>query len=71
MSDTQKILEDPNFVAIKRYGNDLSALIKRYPEGCPIHIIAQALEITEEEVEIRYQQIISCLRTLIGVDFKE
>jgi hypothetical protein len=71
MSDILKITQDPDFIAIKRYSNNISALVKRYPEGCPIHIIAQALEITEEEVEIRYQQIISCLRTLIGVDFKE
>jgi hypothetical protein len=57
----------PDYIAVKRYGHSISALEKRYPEGAPVHVIAQALGITEEEVEIRYQQIISGLRATLRV----
>jgi hypothetical protein len=68
MQDTQEMLEaNADFVAIKRYGNSLIKLEERYPDGCPDHIIAQALLITEEQVEARYQKIIACLRADIGV----
>jgi|WetSurMetagenome_2_1015567.scaffolds.fasta_scaffold44533_4 hypothetical protein len=56
----------PDFVATKRYGNSLAALKKRYPEECPTHIIAQALEIPEEQVEMRYQQVVANLKALMG-----
>jgi hypothetical protein len=66
--DVQNMLETlPDYIAVKRYGNSITALEKRYPEGAPAHIIAQALNITEEEVEIRYQKIISVLRAQMGV----
>ena len=57
----------PDYVSIKRYGNSILALEKRYPNGCPTHIIAKALDTTEEDVEKRYQEIISLLRTSFGV----
>jgi hypothetical protein len=61
--DVQDMLATlPDYIAIKRYNNSIAALEKRYPEGAPTHVIAQALEIPEEEVEIRYQKIISVLR---------
>ena len=58
---------DPNFITINRYKNSIEVLEQRYPDGCPDHLIALALGITEEEVEIRYQEIVSCLRSKIGV----
>jgi hypothetical protein len=61
--DVQDMLATlPDYIAIKRYNNSIAALEKRYPEGAPTHVIARALEIPEEEVEIRYQKIISVLR---------
>lgn len=62
-----KLNEDPDWIAIKRYSNSLKVLEKRYPDGCPDHIIAQALGITETEVEEHYQKIVACLRLGIGV----
>jgi hypothetical protein len=66
--DVQTMLATiPDYIATKRYGNSISALETRYPEGAPPHIIAQALDITEEEVEVRYQKIIACIRTSMRV----
>ena len=69
--DVQKMLEEsPDFINIKRYGNSLAKLEERYPDGCPDHIIAKALNLTEEQAEIRYQQIVTCLRSEMGVSCK-
>jgi hypothetical protein len=57
-----KIYKDPKYIAIKRFSNNIDLLLERYPEGCSSRIIAQALLITEEEVESIYQQIIEKLR---------
>jgi hypothetical protein len=70
--DTKDMLnEDPDFIAIKRYKHSLSALEKRYPEGIPNHIVALALDLTEEEVEQRYQNIVLAIRAKMGVVLDE
>jgi hypothetical protein len=58
---------DLDFIAIKRYKFSLAALENRYPDGAPDHIIAKALEISEDQVEARYQQIVLDLRAKMGV----
>jgi uncharacterized membrane protein YheB (UPF0754 family) len=68
MQDVKKMLEEvPDYIAIKRYGNSLTALQKRYPDNVPSHIVALALEMTEDQVEERYQQIVSCLKSQMGI----
>jgi len=68
MQDVNKMLaETPDYIAIKRYNNSLKALEERYPDAIPNHIQALALGLTENELELQYQEIISCLRTEIGV----
>jgi hypothetical protein len=68
MQDVKQMLEEiPDYIAIKRYGNSLTALQKRYPDAIPSHIVALALELTEEAVEERYQQIVSCLKSQMGI----
>jgi len=65
-----KITEDPDFIGLKRFDYSLAKLLKRYednPEGCPDRVIAHALMISEEEVELLYQRSISRLRKLMGV----
>ena len=56
-----------DYIAIKRYKNSLVELEARYPDGAPSHIVALALDTTEEDVEIRYLQIISCLKLDMGL----
>jgi hypothetical protein len=40
----------------------------RYPEGCPTRVIAQALLMTEEDVDILHNKIITRLQSLMGVN---
>lgn len=58
---------EPDFVAIKRFEYSLTKLMEKYPEGAPTKVIAQALLITEDEVEELYQQIILKLRQALDV----
>lgn len=65
---TFMIENDPNYIASKRYSYSLSKLLERYPDGCPDRIIATVLQLSEEEVEQRYQKIILKLRKSMKVD---
>lgn len=59
---------DPDFVHMKRFEYSLSKLMDRYPEGAPTKIIAQALMMTEDEVEELYQAVIVKMREALKVD---
>jgi len=59
---------DPDYIASKRYGYSLNTLLERYPDGCPDRIIANVLQMSEEEVETAYQGIVRKLRSLMKVD---
>lgn len=63
-----KLDQDPDFVYLKRFDYSLKKVMLRYPEGCPTRVIAQALLMTEEDVEIMHKNIVSKLQTLMGVD---
>lgn len=69
-SEDAKILlvTDPNFVYSKRFGYLIDNMINRYPDGCPVHVIANALLLTEDDVETMYRQIVQKLRALMGID---
>jgi hypothetical protein len=56
-----------DFVCAKRFGNSLARLEKRYPDGCPPHVIAGALDIPESQVEPEYEKVVIKLRGLMGV----
>jgi hypothetical protein len=65
--ETQKRLEaEPDFVALKRFDYSLDKVLERYPNGCPTRIIAQALLMTEEEVEAAYERVVEKLRKGLG-----
>ena len=61
-----KIKEDEDFVYVKRFDYSLSKLLERYPEGCPNRVIAQALMVTEDDVDAMYNDIVAKLRGRIG-----
>lgn len=70
--DTQKkILHDEDFVNLRRFDFSIKEVMKRYPEGAPDRLIAQALGLGEDEIETRYQEIVGTLRDLMKVDFDE
>ena len=67
--DAQKrIAEEPDFIALKRFNYSMEKFVQRYPEGAPDHVIAEALMISEPEVEELYQKAIVKLRHLMGVE---
>jgi hypothetical protein len=73
VNDTEKaavrrrVIDEPEFVNAKRFNNSLSELEKRYPDGCPDHVIASALVIPEEWVKPHRLQVARELRKLMGV----
>lgn len=64
----KKVQEDLDFVNAKRYEYSLAVLEERYPDGAPDNIIASALMIEEEEVEVEYDKVVDKLRDLMGVE---
>lgn len=69
MNERKIMIEtDPDYIASKRFDYSLNKLLERYPDGCPDRIIATALMIDEEEVEILYQNIVLKLRSIMGVE---
>jgi len=62
----KRLNTDPDFVAVKRFGHSLKRLLTRYPDSVPNDVAAQALELSEAELEIRYQKIIEKLRNALG-----
>jgi hypothetical protein len=61
----RRIIEEDDFVYCNKYCNSIKKLVARYPYGAPIRLIANALLMTEEEVEGIYQEIIKKLRTVL------
>lgn len=64
----RKLHNDPDFVFSKRCGFSLTRMIERHPDGCSDRIIAASLLITEEEVEVLYQNAIEKLRVVMKVE---
>jgi hypothetical protein len=64
----KKIESEPDFVNLKRYDFSLEKLLDKFPDGVPNKMIAQALLMTEEEVEKIYQQVVLKLRKEMKVD---
>ena len=61
----QKLYNDPNFINIKRFDYSLKKLISKYPEGVPPKIIAQALDLSEPELESLTAATLAKIRTLL------
>lgn len=66
----EKIHNDPRFVNARRFGNDIERLEERYrdEDGCPDHVVASALMLTEDELRQRMSGIVEKLRGLMGVE---
>ena len=63
----KKVEEDPDFVNLKRFDYSLAKLLERYPDGCPAHVVAHALAMTEEDAEDLYAVAVAKLKILMGV----
>ncbi len=62
-----RLHHDPNFIALKRFSYSMAKLLERYPDGVPEKFIASALEISEDEVEEIYQDIVCRLRESLQI----
>jgi hypothetical protein len=52
---------------MKRFDFSIGKLEERYPDGCPDHIAAQALNLEMEEFKTFYQKIVQKLKISMGV----
>lgn len=59
---------DPDYIFIKRFEFSLEKLMERYPDGAPPKVVAQALMMTEEEVQDVYETVIVKLRQALKVE---
>jgi hypothetical protein len=58
---------NPDFIALKRYDNSLEKFLERYPNGVAddekgTKLIAQALQMTEDEVKATLDRVIRSIR---------
>jgi hypothetical protein len=63
-----KIDEEPDFVCLKRFDFSLQKVLERYPEGAPNHVIASALNISDDEAQELYESALVKIRTFMKVD---
>jgi len=64
---SRQLREDQDFVVAKRFENSLARVLKKYPDGVPDRAAAQMLQLTEDELEMKYQGILRKLRGKMGV----
>jgi hypothetical protein len=57
---------DPEYIVMKRFDYSITTLEQRYPDGCPDHVVGQALGISEDEVQQRFESILTRIRNKIG-----
>jgi hypothetical protein len=63
----RRLRTEADFVNIKRLGYSLEKLMERYPDGVPDKVIASALGITEDEVEILYASTVELLQKSLKI----
>ena len=66
-----KVKKEPDFVALKRFDYSLNKALERYPNGCPPHIIATALCLTEDDLIALYTKMIGRLKKWLKVDHEK
>ncbi len=69
----RRLEEDKDYIACKRFDYSLKKLMARYPEDkypdrVPTKVIAQAMNMTEDELDAFEKQIICKMQALLGVD---
>jgi hypothetical protein len=61
----RKFAEDPDFVNLPKFGYSLQRALKRYPNGLPEELIAEALGTTVEGARARYNEVAAKLRAAV------
>jgi hypothetical protein len=67
----RRIDQEDDFVYMPRFDYSLEKFLDKYPEGANNRLIAQALMMTEEEVEELYKEAVKQLREALGVTLED
>lgn len=59
---------DPDWVYSKKFGYSALAAADKYPEGVPDRLICGMLHLTQEELDCLWEEIVSELRSSMGVN---
>lgn len=62
-----RLQSDLDFVYLPKFEFSLQKLMERYPDGVPDRLIAQALMLTEDDVEEMFQSAVLKLRKMMKV----
>jgi hypothetical protein len=62
-----RLQTDPDFIAVRRFKYSLKELEKKHPDGCPDRLVAAALNISEEELQVRMKCVIDVCRIRMGI----
>lgn len=65
--EKDKLINDPDFILLKKFNYSLAKMVERYPDGAPDNIIASAIGVEEEEVEGIYNGIIDKIKKYLKV----
>lgn len=63
----RRVSEEPDYVNVKRFGFSLARLKERYPDECPDGVVADAMMVPEDQVQVLYEGIAAKLRGIMGV----
>lgn len=64
LDDFERVVTDPDFVCLPRYGCSLKKVLDRYPDGVPTtQMAAKALSVTEAEYETLVADAMAKLKT--------
>jgi hypothetical protein len=63
----QRLRREPDFIALPRFNYSLASLVERYPDGVPEKLVAEALDMTEEDAQILFESAVKKLRRAMGV----
>ena len=66
LEEARKLVEEKeDYVNIRRFKRSLKVIQRRYPDGAPDHIIAQALARSEDEVQEMYDGLVEKLKAVV------
>lgn len=65
--DNSLIQTDSDYINVRRYKNSLKVVELRYPNGCPDHIVAACLNMSEEQINEKYLGIILLIKKELGI----
>ena len=66
LTEEDLIASDPDYINAKRYNKSLKQFLEKHPNGSSIRLIAQSLNMEEEDVQELIDSTLSKLRDKLG-----